>query len=414
MTRRCVVTGMGAVTSLGCEVDKFWENIKNGVCGIENITQFDTTDYKVKVAAGVKDFDPEKYMDKKSIKRNDLFAVYAMAAAKEAMADSGIDMNKETAERVGVIVGSGVGGLITMEEQVERLKEKGPKRVSPLFIPMTIGNMASGNIAIEFGAKGISEDIVTACASGTSSIGAAYRNIKHGYMDVCITGGTEAAICEIGVAGFANLTALSCNEDPKDACKPFDKERDGFIIGDGAGILILEELEHALARNAKIYGEVVGFGCTSDAYHMTAPLTDGSGGAAAMKLAMEEAGITPKDVDYINAHGTSTPANDSSETNAIKLAFGEEAYNTPVSSTKSMTGHLLGAAGAVEAIISIKALEDNFLPPTINYKNPDEECDLDYIPNEGRKVEDAQYALSNSLGFGGHNCVLCLKKWNGK
>ncbi|MCI5500564.1 MAG: beta-ketoacyl-ACP synthase II [Lachnospiraceae bacterium] len=414
MSRRCVITGMGAVTPLGSTVDSFWNGISNGECGIELIKKFDTTDYKAKVGAEVKDFDPELYMTKKDVKRNDLFAVYGLAAAAQAMEDSGLEITEENALRVGVIVGSGIGGLTTMQEQVERLAEKGPSRVSPLFIPMTISNMAAGNIAIRFGAKGVCENIVTACATGTNCIGTAFRNIKHGYLDACITGGAEASISEIGVAGFTNLTALSTNEDPKDACKPFDKNRDGFVMGDGAGILILEELEHALARNAKIYGEIVGYGATGDAYHMTAPAPDGSGAAAAMKLAMEEAGIKPEDVSYINAHGTSTHANDSGETAAIKLAMGEQAYKIPVSSTKSMTGHLLGAAGAVEAIVCAKALETGILPPTINYKTPDEECDLDYIPNESRKADDAMYALSNSLGFGGHNGVICFKKWTGR
>ena len=414
MSRRCVITGMGAVTPLGSTVDTFWNGVSNGECGIELIKKFDTTDYKAKVGAEVKDFDPELYMTKKDVKRNDFFAVYALAAAVQAMENSGLEITEENAEKVGVIVGSGIGGLVTMQEQVERLKEKGPSRVSPLFIPMTIGNMAAGNIAIRFGAKGVCENIVTACATGTNCIGTAFRNIKHGYLDACITGGAEASISEIGVAGFTNLTALSTNENPKEACRPFDKERDGFVMGDGACILILEELEHALARNATIYGEIVGYGATGDAYHMTAPRPDGSGAAAAMKLAMEEAGITPEDVSYINAHGTSTPANDSMETSAIKLAMGDAAYNIPVSSTKSMTGHLLGASGAIEAIICAKALETGILPPTINYSTPDEECDLDYIPNESRKTEDAMYALSNSLGFGGHNGVICFKKWTGR
>lgn len=414
MSRRCVITGMGAVTPLGSTVESFWNGISNGECGIELIKKFDTTDYKAKVGAEVKDFDPELYMTKKDVKRNDLFAVYGLAATAQAMEDSGLEITEENALRVGVIVGSGIGGLTTMQEQVERLAEKGPSRVSPLFIPMTISNMAAGNIAIRFGAKGVCENIVTACATGTNCIGTAFRNIKHGYLDACITGGAEASISEIGVAGFTNLTALSTNEDPKDACKPFDKNRDGFVMGDGAGILILEELEHALARNAKIYGEIVGYGATGDAYHMTAPSPDGSGAAAAMKLAMEEAGIKPEDVSYINAHGTSTHANDAGETAAIKLAMGEQAYKIPVSSTKSMTGHLLGAAGAVEAIVCAKALETGILPPTINYKTPDEECDLDYIPNESRKADDAMYALSNSLGFGGHNGVICFKKWTGR
>ena len=415
MERRCVITGLGAVTPLGNTVEEYWNGLKNGVCGIDYIKKFDTTDYKVKIAAEIKDFDPEQYMTKKDVKRNDLFAIYALAAGMQAFEDSKLDMEKEDADRIGVIVGSGVGGLMTMEEQVKRLTDKGPSRVSPLFITMTIGNKAAGNIAIRVGAKGVCEDIVTACATGTNAIGTAFRNIKHGYLDACIAGGAEGAICGIGVAGFTNLTALSTEEDPKKACRPFDKERNGFVMGDGSGILVLEELEHALARGAKIYGEVVGYGATADAYHVTLPEPTGEGAAKAMKFAMQEAGITPEQVGYINAHGTSTHANDVGETKAIKLAMGEEcAKNIPISSTKSMTGHLLGAAGAIEAIACVKALEEGFLPPTINYHTPDEECDLDYIPNVGREAKEAEYALSNSLGFGGHNGVLCFKKWTGK
>lgn len=415
MERRCVITGLGAVTPLGNTVEEYWNGLKNGVCGIDYIKKFDTTDYKVKIAAEIKDFDPEQYMTKKDVKRNDLFAIYALAAGMQAFEDSKLDMEKEDADRIGVVVGSGVGGLMTMEEQVKRLTDKGPSRVSPLFITMTIGNMAAGNIAIRVGAKGVCEDIVTACATGTNAIGTAFRNIKHGYLDACIAGGAEGAICGIGVAGFTNLTALSTEEDPKKACRPFDKERNGFVMGDGSGILVLEELEHALARGAKIYGEVVGYGATADAYHVTLPEPTGEGAAKAMKFAMQEAGITPEQVGYINAHGTSTHANDVGETKAIKLAMGEEcAKNIPISSTKSMTGHLLGAAGAIEAIACVKALEEGFLPPTINYHTPDEECDLDYIPNVGREAKEAEYALSNSLGFGGHNGVLCFKKWTGK
>lgn len=413
MERRVVITGMGAITPLGSTVEDFWDGIKTGKCGIDYIQKFDTTDFKVKIGAEVQGFDPEQYMSKKDVKRNDPYAVYAVAAAVQAFEDSGMDMEQEDENRVGVIVGSGIGGLITMQEQVIKMYDRGPNRVSPLFIPMTISNMAAGNIAIRLGAKGICENIVTACASGNNCIGTAFHNIKHGYLDACVTGGAEASISQIGVAGFTNLTALSENEDPKDACKPFDKDRDGFVMGDGSGILILEELEHAKARGAKIYGEIVGYGATGDAYHMTAPAPDGSGGARAMKLAMEEAGIKPEQVAYINAHGTSTHANDSSETLAIKQALGEEAARkVAISSTKSMTGHLLGAAGAIEAIVCIKALEEGFLPPTINYHNPDEECDLDYIPNVGREAADAEYALSSSLGFGGHNAVLCFKKWS--
>lgn len=415
MERRCVITGLGAVTPLGNTVEEYWNGLKNGVCGIDYIKKFDTTDYKVKIAAEIKDFDPEQYMTKKDVKRNDLFAIYALAAGMQAFEDSKLDMEKEDADRIGVIVGSGVGGLMTMEEQVKRLTDKGPSRVSPLFITMTIGNMAAGNIAIRVGAKGVCEDIVTACATGTNAIGTAFRNIKHGYLDACIAGGAEGAICGIGVAGFTNLTALSTEEDPKKACRPFDKERNGFVMGDGSGILVLEELEHALASGAKIYGEVVGYGATADAYHVTLPEPTGEGAAKAMKFAIQEAGITPEQVGYINAHGTSTHANDVGETKAIKLAMGEEcAKNIPISSTKSMTGHLLGAAGAIEAIACVKALEEGFLPPTINYHTPDEECDLDYIPNVGREAKEAEYALSNSLGFGGHNGVLCFKKWTGK
>lgn len=411
MERRVVVTGMGAVTPVGNTVDTFWENIKNGVCGIEKLTKFDTTDFKVHIGGEVKDFDAEQYIDKKEIKRNDQFTIYGVAAAIQALEDSGLDMEKEDAVRVGVLVGSGIGGLQTIQQQVINLHSRGPGKVSPLFVPMAITNMAAGMIAIQIGAKGLCENTVTACASGTNSIGNAFRNIKHGYADVVFAGGAEASICEIGVAGFSNLRALSTNEDPKDACKPFDAERDGFVMGDGAGVLVLEELEHAKARGAKIYGEIVGYGATGDAYHMTAPCPDGEGGANAMRLAIQEAGIAPEEVSYINAHGTSTHANDEGETMAIKAVFGETAYKIPVSSTKSMTGHLLGAAGAIEAIACVKALQEGFLPPTINYKNPDPACDLDYIPNVGRKVEDARYALSNSLGFGGHNAVLCFKKW---
>jgi len=415
MEKRCVITGLGAVTPLGNTVDSFWDGIKNGVCGIDYIKKFDTSEFKVKIAAEVKDFNPELYMSKKDVKRNDLFAIYGMAAGVQAFEDSGIDMEKEDADRVGVIVGSGVGGLMTMEEQVRRMDAKGPSRVSPMFITMTIGNMVAGNIAIRIGAKGVCEDIVTACATGNNCIGTAFRNIKHGYLDVCVAGGAEGSICEVGVAGFTNLTALTTEEDPKKACRPFDKERNGFVMGDGAGILVLEELEHAVARGARIYGEIVGYGASCDAYHVTLPDPEGRGGAKAMQLAMKEAGIAPEQVDYINAHGTSTPANDVGETKAIKLALGEEAAKkTAISSTKSMTGHLLGAAGAIEAICCVKALQEGFLPPTINYHTPDEECDLDYIPNQGREAKDAVYALSNSLGFGGHNAVLCFKKWEEK
>jgi 3-oxoacyl-[acyl-carrier-protein] synthase II len=410
MDRRVVITGLGAITPLGSTVETYWEGLKNGVCGIDFIKKFDASEFKVKIGAEVKDFDPELYVEKKELKRNDLFTIYAIAAALQAYKDSGLNMEEEDAQRVGVMIGSGIGGLMTIQDNVQKLTERGPARVAPLFIPMAISNMAAGMVAIRLGAKGNCQNIVTACSSGTHSIGDAFRNIKHGYLDACFAGGAEASICEIGIAGFANLKALSTNPDPKDACKPFDKDRDGFVMGDGSGILVLEELEHAKARGAHIYAEVVGFGATCDAYHMTSPDPEGAGAAGAIKQAMEEAGITAKEVGYINAHGTSTGANDSGETKAIKVALGEEAYHTPVSSTKSMTGHLLGAAGAIEAIACVKALEEGFLPPTINLKNPAEDCDLDYVANQGREAE-ITYALSNSLGFGGHNGVLCFKKW---
>lgn len=400
MERRCVITGMGAITPLGNDTASFWDGLKNGKNGIGYITKFDTTDYKVKIAGEVKDFNAELYVSKKETKRNDLYSIYAVAAATQAVEESGLNLEEIDHDRFGVIIGSGIGGLQTIQEQVTKLCEKGPSKVSPLFIPMAIGNMAAGNVAIKFGAKGICENIVTACATGTNCIGEAFRAIKHGYNDVILAGGTEASITGIGVAGFTNLTALSTNSEPSKASRPFDKNRDGFVMGEGSGVLVLEELEHALKRGAKIYGEVVGYGANCDAYHITSPCPDGSGAAKAMKLAMAEAGITPKEVGYVNAHGTSTHANDSGETMAIKLALGDCAKTTAVSSTKSMTGHLLGAAGAIEAIACVKALEEGFIPPTINYETPDEECDLDYVPNTGRKA-DIKYALSNSLGFGG-------------
>ena len=410
MDRRVVVTGMGAVTPLGCTVDTFWEGLKNGKCGIDLIQKFDTTDFKVKVGAEVKDFDPELYMSKKDVKRNDPYAVYALAAAVQAFDDSGLDMEKEDAAKVGVIVGSGIGGLMTMQEQVIRLHEKGPSRVSPLFIPMTISNMAAGNIAIRLGAKGVCENIVTACATGTNCIGTAFKDIKHGYLDACIAGGAEASISEIGVAGFTNLTALSTTEDPKDACKPFDKDRNGFVMGDGSGILILEELEHAKARGAKIYGEIVGYGATGDAYHMTAPCPDGDGAARAIRLAMDEAGITPEQVDYINAHGTSTKYNDLFETRAIKLAFGDSAYKVHINSTKSMIGHMFAGGGAVELITCVKSINEGYIHPTVGLLEDDPECDLDYTKGEGIHTP-VHIAISNSLGFGGHNATVLVKEY---
>lgn len=408
MEHRVVVTGLGAVTPIGNNVKEFFENVKAGVCGIDFITSFDTEKFEVKLAASVKDFDPKPYMDVKEIRRMDRFSQFAVAASSQALQDAGIDPDSLDKDRFGVIVGSGIGGLENIEKQENVLTEKGPRRINPLFIPMVITNMAAGNIAIKFGARGICSNVVTACATGSHCIGEAFRYIKHGYADVILAGGTEASITPLGIAGFSALTALSVSKDPLRASIPFDKERDGFVMGEGAGILLLEEYEHAKRRGAKIYAEVVGYGATCDAYHITAPSPNGYGGAMSMLNAMKEAGITPKDISYVNAHGTSTPINDRLETLAMKAAFGEEAYNIPVSSTKSMIGHLLGAAGAVEAIVCVKAIEEGFIPATIGLKVFDEECDLDYVPNTGREGKLA-YVMSNSLGFGGHNASLIFK-----
>ena len=410
MERRVVITGLGAITPVGNNTEEFWKNIKAGKCGIDEITAFDTTNYKVKLAGEVKNYNPEDYFDKRTAKRMDRFSQFAIIAAKEAWEDSKLDKEKENMERVGVILGSGIGGLNTMEKDITNLVEKGPDRVSPMFIPMAICNMAAGNVAIELGIKGESISMVTACATGTHCIGESFRMIKNGYQDIVLAGGTEASINPIGVAGFTNIKALSQATDKNRASIPFDKERSGFVMGEGAGVIILEELEHAKARGAKIYAEIVGYGATSDAYHITSPAPRGEGGARAMKVAMEEAGVKPEEITYINAHGTSTHLNDSCETMAIKTALGESANKVMVSSTKSNTGHLLGAAGGVEAIVCCKAIEDNFVPATINYKVPDEECDLDVVPNEGRNVE-VKYAMSNSLGFGGHNATILFKKY---
>lgn len=411
MNNRVVITGMGAITPIGNDVASYWDGLIEGKNGIDFITHFDTEKFKVKVAAEVKNFIPENYMDRKEAKRMDRYCQFAMAAAKEAIENSGLDLENENKYRMGVLIGSGIGGLATIEKEVKNLVEKGPNRVSPLFIPMAISNMAAGNVAIKYGAKGICSCVVTACASGTNAIGDAFHLIRNGVSDVMITGGAEGSITELALAGFTNLTALSNSNDPDRASTPFDKERSGFVMGEGAGVVILESLEHALNRGAKIYAEVVGYGATGDAYHMTSPAPDGEGGARAMQLAIEDAGIDKSDISYINAHGTSTPLNDKFETAAIKAVFGEQAYNVPVSSTKSMTGHLLGAAGAIEAIACAKALEEGIIPPTIGYSNPDPDCDLDCVPNKARKAE-LQYALSNSLGFGGHNATIILKKWN--
>lgn len=407
---RVVVTGMGAITPTGNNVENFWQSLKNGVNGIDNITAFDTESFKVSLAAEVKGFNPEDYLDKREARRTDRFCHFALAASKEAVENSKIDLENIDKERFGVIVGSGIGGFKTFEKECEILITRGPRKVSPLFVPMMIGNMAAGNIAIQFGAKGSTLDIVTACATASNSIGEAFRMIKHGYLDLAIAGGTEASITPLGVAGFISLTALSNSEDKNRASIPFDKERQGFVMGEGAGMLLIESLEHALKRGATILGEIVGYGSTCDAYHITSPSPDGEGGARAMTLAIKEANIEKEEVGYINAHGTGTTYNDKFETMGIKLAFGDYAKDLAISSTKSMTGHLLGAAGGVEAIASIKALQEGFIPPTINLNIADEECDLDYVPNEGRNKE-IKYAISNSLGFGGHNASLLFKKW---
>ena len=409
--RRVVITGLGAITPIGNNVEEFWNGIKEGKCGIDKITAFDTTDFKVKLAAEVKGYNPEEYFDRKEAKRLDKFSQYAMIAAREAWEDSGLDKEKENMERVGVILGSGIGGIETIENENRKIVEKGPDRISPMYIPMSISNMAAGNVAIEIGAKGESIAMVTACATGTHCIGESFRMVKHGYQDIVLAGGTESSITPLSIAGFSNIKALSKSEDKLRASIPFDKERNGFVMGEGAGILILEELEHAKARGAKIYAEIVGYGATSDSYHITSPAPGGEGGARAMKIAIEEGNVKPEEITYINAHGTSTHLNDSCETAAIKTALGEEnARKVMVSSTKGHTGHLLGAAGGVEAIVCSKAIEEGFVPATINYKVPDEECDLDVVPNEGRKAE-IKYAISNSLGFGGHNSSILLKKY---
>lgn len=410
MDKRVVITGLGAITPIGKNVDEFWKSIKEGKCGIDEIKSFDTTDQKVKVAAEVKDFNVEDYIDKKAAKRMERFTQFAIIASKEAMNDSGITPENTDMTRMGVVLGSGIGGLKTIEEQNEVVINKGVGRLSPMYIPISIVNMAAGNVAIEIGAKGESMAIVTACATSTHCIGESYRMIKHGYQDVVLAGGTEGAITPTGISGFANMKALSQATDRNRASIPFDKERSGFVMGEGAAVIILEELEHAKKRGAKIYAEIVGYAASSDAYHITSPEPNGEGGARAMINAMKDANVKPEDITYINAHGTSTHLNDSCETMAIKTAFGDASKSVMVSSTKSNTGHLLGAAGSIEAIVCVKAIEDSFVPPTINYRVPDEECDLDIVPNKGRNV-DVKYAMSNSLGFGGHNSTIVLKKY---
>lgn len=408
--KRVVVTGLGALSPLGNDVDTSWNNAINGVSGIGPITRVDAEEYPAKVAAELKDFNVEDYMDKKEARKMDRFTQYAVVAAKMAVEDADLNITDEIAPRVGVWVGSGIGGLETLESQFEIFLTKGPRRVSPFFVPMMIPDMATGQISIALGAKGVNSCTVTACATGTNSIGDAFKVIQRGDADVMVTGGTEAPLTRMSFAGFSANKALSTNPDPKTASRPFDKNRDGFVMGEGAGIIVLEELEHALARGAKIYGEIVGYGSTGDAYHITAPAQDGEGGARAMQEAIKDAGIAPEEIDYINAHGTSTYYNDKYETMAIKTVFGEHAHKLAVSSTKSMTGHLLGAAGGIEAIFSILAIKEGVIPPTINIQTPDEECDLDYVPDEARR-QDLNYVLSNSLGFGGHNATLIFKKY---
>ena len=407
--RRVVITGMGAVTPIGNNVEETWNSVKAGKCGIDYITHYDTTNRKVKVAGEVKNLNLEEHIDKKELRKMDRFVALALIAADEAVKDSEIDFSKES-EDCGIIVASGIGGLGTIEEEHARGEQKGFDRISPYFIPSAISNMAAGRIAIEHGIHGMCNCVVTACAGGTNAIGDAFRHIRDGYSDVMLCGGSEACITEFGIGGFTSLKALAQADDPNRASIPFDKERSGFVMGEGAGILVLEELEHALNRNAKIYAEVVGYGANCDAYHITAPSEDGSGAAKCMQKAMKDAGVTADAIEYINAHGTSTPMNDKCETMAVKKAFGENAKNLMMSSTKSMTGHLLGASGAVEGIITAMAVKDGFVPATINYKEADENCDLDIVANVGREKE-IKYAMSNSLGFGGHNASVIFKKY---
>lgn len=408
--RRVVVTGLGAVTPIGNSVQEFWEGIREGKTGIGPITRFDAEEYKVRLVAEVRDFDPKKYMEPKMVRRMAPFAQYAVAAAKEAFEDAGLDMEKEDPFRAGVIIGSGVGDLHQVELCYDKILTKGPGRVPPLMVPLMISNMAAGNVSIQLGLRGKCSDVVTACASGTHSIGDAFRAIQYGDAEIMLAGGAESCICPTGVAGFDALTALTETDDPARASIPFDKDRDGFVLGEGAGVVVLEELEHALARGAEIYAEVVGYGATADAYHITSPAEDGSGAAKAMTLAMEEAGADPSEVEYINAHGTSTHHNDLFETRAIHMAFGEAAERVVVNSTKSMIGHLLGAAGGVEFITCVKSIQDGFIHQTVGTKEPGEGCDLNYAI--GAPVEkEICYAMSNSLGFGGHNATLLLKKF---
>ena len=410
MSRRVVITGLGAITPIGNSVDDFYAGIKEGRIGLDNISKFDTSDFRVKIAAEVKDFAPENYMDKKAARRMEPFCQYAVAAAGEAIKDSGLDMEKEDPFMVGCAISSGVGSLQLFEKEHTRQLEKGGDKVAPLFIPMFISNMAAGNVSITYGLKGKNINVVTACASGTNSVGEAFRTIQYGDADVMLAGGSEASITPMGIAGFSSLNALSVSEDKSRCSIPFDKDRNGFVMGEGAAILVLEELEHARMRGAKIYAEVVGYGCSADAYHITSPDETGEGAARAMLNACNDAGVSTDDIDYINAHGTSTHHNDLFETKAIKLTFGEHAYDIMINSTKSMIGHLLGAAGAIELVTCAKELEDGFVHATVGLKETEEEMDLDYC-KESRNA-DIQYALSNSFGFGGHNACVLLKKWS--
>ncbi len=410
MKRRVVITGMGAVSPIGNTVEELWESVQAGRCGIGPITHFDTSAHKVKLAGEVKDLDFDRYLDKRDRRRMDLFTQYAMVAAVQAWEDSGLTPEGIDPDRFGVVISSGIGGINTIETEYERGREKGFDRVSPFFVPMDISNLAAGNVAIRLGAKGMCTCVVTACAGGSNAIGDAFRMVRDGYLELAAAGGTEAAVAKLAIGGFTSMRALSESTDPARASIPFDAERSGFVMGEGAGVVMLEEYEHAVARGAHIYCEVLGYGATCDAYHITSPAPDGEGGARAMIQALQDAGISPEQIDYINAHGTSTALNDKGETMAVKTAFGEHAYRLAMSSTKSMTGHLLGAAGAVEAVILAKALEDGFIPATIGYQVPDPECDLDIVPNVGRKAE-LRYGMSNSLGFGGHNASLVFKRY---
>jgi len=410
MKRRVVVTGLGAITPTGLTVNEFWNSCKNGKVGIGPITEFDTTGYKAKLAAEVKDFDPKNYMDPRPAKRMERFAQFAVATSKEALADSGIDVSREDPFRIGVSIGSGIGSLQAVEREHSRLLTKGPGMVNPLFVPLLIANMAAGNVAIQFGLKGKNINVVTACASGTHCVGEAFRSIAYGEADMMLSGGAEAVICPLGIAGFTQLTALSTSEDPLRASIPFDADRNGFVMGEGAGVLVLEELEHAKKRDARIYAEMAGYGATCDAYHITAPSEDGSGASMAMRYALSDAEMKPEDIDYINAHGTSTHLNDLSETNAIKSVFGEHAYRMKINSTKSMIGHLLGAAGGVEAVVLAKSVQEDFVHMTAGLKNSDPQCDLDYVKDGGISLK-VNAGLSDSLGFGGHNAVIIMKKY---